>query len=88
MKTPNLGASDVEAAKYFHEVGCQLLFGTGSGFFGIDWDKDSSLRVPPQLNYGFYKYDSLRPEFNLKCDGYVSVTGLPAWYPKFAGGSA
>ena len=79
MKTDTLLPS---AARYFAEVGCQILNGDGTAFYYVDWDEDMHSNAERPV-FGVFDWQG-KPKYDLTCPEGVKFessgsTLMPAW---------
>lgn len=84
--TNNL-ASPENAKQYFDKIGCQVLLGSGSGFYYVDWDQDAARAGQAQFELLDTEGNALN-KIDTTCAGFVAEQNLESWVPKFAGGPA
>lgn len=73
------------AKQYFNTIECQVLSGTGSGFFYEDWAPDASLQQNQQLSLIDMNGNAL-DGLDFSCSGFVPNKSILPWVPKVAGG--
>jgi len=84
-RNPNNLASSDNAKQYFEKIGCQVLLGSGSGFYYVDWDQDAPASGKPQFGL-LDRAGNVLNNIDTTCAGFSAEPNVPSGVPKFAGG--
>jgi len=86
-RNPNNLANSANAKQYFDKIGCQLLKGSGSGFYFVEGNQDALANDWPY--FGLLGNDgNVLNSIDGTCTEFVAEQNVPSGVPALAGGPA